>query len=182
MTTTPSRRAVLAGTATALAAGSVVNLAALAIAKADTRRQLGDDSASDKLSFADPIFSAIERHRAAELRKLAAGAAYAVMSPTDPNYAAVQAADDAARDEQELAGAALLETKPTTRAGVSALIAYVLAFNAGAVSLPGHPEWCSSACDWPETTDEDGIDVTGFVFLKHVADAIDAIERKAVAS
>jgi hypothetical protein len=64
MTTTPSRRAVLAGTATALAAGSVVNLAALAIAKAENGSAAVPFPASDKLSFADPIFALIERHKA----------------------------------------------------------------------------------------------------------------------
>jgi hypothetical protein len=171
-----SRRSILTGTAAALAGGAALGAAALIAAKAE------NGSVHTAPIQPDPIFTLIERHREAELRKLAAGAAYAVVAPSDPNHAAAVAADNAARDAQEDAGAALLETKPTTRAGIFALVDYVLSFNEGGVALPDKPRWCSSACDWPEMTDDDGIDVTGFAFLKHIIDALKTIERKAVAS
>jgi hypothetical protein len=107
MKTTPSRRAILAGTATALAASSVVNLAAFAIAKAETQSQLGTE-------FADPIFAAIERHRAA--------------------YGAVEARSDWEDDELDDAVEAVtsiyddalrLGGQPLTIAGWAALLRHV---------------------------------------------------------
>jgi hypothetical protein len=83
-----NRRAVIGATAAALAGGAAINLAALAIAKAET----GSWSAP----VSDPIFALIERHREAELRKLAAGAACAVVEPSDPNHGAARKPDQGA--------------------------------------------------------------------------------------
>jgi hypothetical protein len=167
-----TRRAVLG--AAALAGGAALNLGAIVAAKAE------NPPAAE--GFPDPIFDLIERHRETELRKLSAGAAYSEVLPRDPNHDEAITAVDTTRREVEVAGAALLDTMPTTRAGVFALVEYVLAFNAGAVRLPCNHGWVSGAFEWPEITDEYEIDVTGFAFLEHVAEALKEIERKAVAS
>jgi len=96
--TTTSRRAVLAGAATALATGAAVNVAAIVATRAATP---------------DPIFAAIERHRQLY-------AAHGVACETDDEDAA-----NAACDAAFSALAELVALTPTTLAGCAAMLRYV---------------------------------------------------------
>ena len=111
-TTATSRRAVLAGTATALAAGAAVNLAALAIAKAETRRQVGDD-------IADPIFALIERHRALydAVEASAYGSSFIEQDRLDAEVEKVNEVRDA-----------IIAAPFTTPAGMAAMLRFLIEF------------------------------------------------------
>src|SRR5579862_110532 len=117
-----SRRAILAG----IAAAPMAAVPAIALAT-------------------DPIFAAIERHKAAFRASQEAGR---IQSGTidlegaagyDVLCEAAQVASDAADEANEDAAYALLTVRPTTMTGVLALIRYVEEFNAGAFFLAPLP-------------------------------------------
>jgi hypothetical protein len=163
----PSRRAVLAGAA--LVAAPVPALAA-------------------GLNDPDPIFAAIERHKAAYRIQMEAGRirCHTADAKWSPEYdpveceaakeaytAAADASDDAAAD-------ALTTIRPTTMAGVLALLHHVEAFNAGAFFLDPWPDstvrdWQSKPTFWPSWEDEDGIDLFGYAVLANVRAALEAM-------
>jgi hypothetical protein len=167
----PSRRAVLAGIAAAPALAGPT----LALAGAGRPREGGD-----------PIFAAIERHKAAYRIKMEAGRIQChAADKWDPEYdpvereAAIEAssvADDAADDAVD----ALITVRPTTMAGILALIHHVEAFNAGAFFLEPWPDstvgdWQSKPMFWPSGEDEDGIDLFGYAVLANVRAALEAM-------
>jgi hypothetical protein len=169
----PSRRAVLAG----VAAAPALATPALALSGADRPREGGD-----------PIFAAIERHKAAYRIQMEAGRirCHTIDAKWDPEYdpvkceaakeaytAAADASDDAAAD-------ALTTIRPTTMAGVLALLHHVEAFNAGAFFLDPWPDstvrdWQSKPTFWPSWEDEDGIDLFGYAVLANVRAALEGI-------
>jgi hypothetical protein len=166
----PSRRAVLAG----VAVTPVLATPALALSS---------------LGGADPIFAAIERHKAAYRIQMEAGRirCHTADAKWDPEYdpvkceaakeaytAAADASDDAA------AADALTTIRPTTMAGVLALLHHVEAFNAGAFFLDPWPDstvrdWQSKPTFWPNWEDEDGIDQFGYAVLANVRAALEAM-------
>jgi hypothetical protein len=135
----------------------------------------------------DPIFAAIERHKVAFRISQEAGRiqCYTVDAEWSPKYDPVKCkavkeassvADDAATD----AANALITVRPTTMAGVLALIRHVEAFNAGAFFLEPWPEstvgdWQSRPMFWPESNDEDEIDLWGYAVLANVRRALEAM-------
>jgi hypothetical protein len=65
-------------------------------------------------------------------------------------------------------------------AGLLALIRHVEAFNAGAFFLEPYPEstvsdWQSAPMFWPESNDEDEIDLFGYAVLANVRSALEAM-------
>jgi len=104
--TTPSRRAILAGTV------ALPALAVPSIAQAST----------------DPIFALIERHKAAYRRCM--GCVRVRVSTADPwlpdydaaAFAAAETAQDTACEASRVAAFALTEVQPTTMASVLALL------------------------------------------------------------
>jgi hypothetical protein len=160
-----SRRAVLAGIATAPA------LAVPALAQ----------------SGPDPIFAAIERHKVAfrtsqTTGRIQSGTVDAEWAPGyDPvKCKAVLEASSMADEAAAAAANALITVRPTTMAGVLALIRHVEAFNAGAYFLEPYPEdtvsdWQSSPFFWPESKDEDEIDLWGYAVLANVRSALEAM-------
>ena len=127
LTTTTSRRAVLAGAA-AIPALSLPAVAAVATP--------------------DPVFAAIERHKAAALLAMQKSM---VQSDTpdfgpehDPEvHARVQEEQGSATDASYEAAYDLTLIEPTTPAGIVALIDYVEAFNEGKFRI--NDEWHSFA-------------------------------------
>lgn len=130
-----TRRTLVTGTVAALAAGSVVNLAAI-VAKAD----------------ADPILAVIERHRAAfaatcallqeqnrlenEIRRAARRSNWIldkieIAETDDPRWIDFTRRDFASSCALDDAATAMIEVRPTTMAGVLALLAYIDDFNRG---------------------------------------------------
>jgi hypothetical protein len=107
-TKTPSRRAVLSGAAgAALATTTAPAVAAAGI-----------------LAEPDPIFAAIEAHRAAEAAFTATVDDEAETEEHDPRRPAVVIAYDRASDNADAAAWALIENPPTTIAGAAALLRY----------------------------------------------------------
>ena len=89
-------------------------------------------------------------------------------------------ASSVADDADEDAANALITVRPTTMAGVLALIRHVEAFNAGAFFLEPYPEdtvrdWQSAPMFWPESKDEDEIDLWGYAVLANVRRALEAM-------
>jgi hypothetical protein len=176
----PSRRAVLAG----VAAAPVLAVPALALSGTGRPREGGD-----------PIFAAIERHKAAYRIQMEAGRIRChTADKWSPEYdpveceaakeaytAAADASDDAAADASDDAAADALTTiRPTTMAGVLALLHHVEAFNAGAFFLDPWPDstvgdWQSKPTFWPSWEDEDGIDLFGYAVLANVRAALEAM-------
>jgi hypothetical protein len=169
MTATTSRRAVLAG------AASIPVLGVQALAAGMTP---------------DPIFAAIEKHRALYIESLKARKIYSVCSfddPTEPEKdAAVQATWCAVDD----AGTDLTEVEPTTLAGVIALLLYVQDFNGGKIDLPETrgldrtDRWKSEPVEWPTIREEDdpsdsGTNMFAFDLLANVHEALKAIAGRA---
>jgi len=97
----------------------------------------------------DPIFAAIEAHKRVHLHKLkvcSINFATDFSAPEKPN---TDAADDAARTATEEAERHLSEIRPTTLAGVIALLAYADDFCTQKFALPGQEaNWHSSDDDW----------------------------------
>jgi len=158
-----NRRAVLAGTA-ALPVLAIIPATALGAA-------------------ADPIFAAIERHKVAFRASQAAdnirmGTVDAEWSP-DYNPAECKAvkedasAADGAADD---AANALTTIRPTTIAGLLALMHHVEAFNVGAFVLDIDPDnWRSRPADWPIDVDDDEINLFGYSILANVRSALEAM-------
>lgn len=168
---TTSRRAVLAGAA-ALATGATVNTAAIAALSA---------------TESDPIFAAIETHKAAfrlwqEKSRIRSNMVDAKWAP-EYDAELVDAAQTASHDAHGAASAAanaLTTIHPTTMAGILALIEYVEAFNAGAYFLeplqPGDTldDWRSAPMFWPAHV-ADEIDLFGYLVLANVRRALEAM-------
>jgi hypothetical protein len=165
--TTTTRRAILAGIATI----STVAAPALALSGVEP----------------DPIFAAIERHKVAfqisqEASRIRSGTVDAKWAPEyDPvKCRAAEEADIASTDASNDAAYALTTVRPTTMAGILALLRYVEAFNAGALSLEPLPgdsatDWHSAPFFWPESQDEHEIDLFGYAFLANVRSALEAM-------
>jgi hypothetical protein len=135
----------------------------------------------------DPIFAAIERHKVVFRISQEAGRIRVHMVDVEwaPEYdpvkcAAAEEADSAASDASTDAANALTTTRPTTMAGALALLRYVEAFNAGAFFLEPYPDstvsdWQSKPMFWPESNDEDEIDLFGYAVLANVRSALEAM-------
>jgi hypothetical protein len=156
MTTTTSRRAILAGAA-ALPALTVSPVALAATP--------------------DPIFAAIERHKDIFRSSLEARRVWSD-TPRVPWSEEAWEADVRFRwvhRRENRAGRALATVRPTTVAGVVALIEYVEAFNAGAFKLPHDTGWASEPCLWPPEDIGSDIDMFGFMLLSNVRAALQAM-------
>jgi hypothetical protein len=139
-------------------------------AEAVAARQTGD---------ADPIFAAIERHKAAfrlsqekgRIRSSTVDAPWA--DEYDPVLVhAAETADVEAICAAEAAANALTTIQPTTMDGLLALLQHVEAFNAGAYCLePKH--WQSAPIFWPEH------DLFGYLVLANVRRALEAMAVRA---
>ena len=131
----------------------------------------------------DPIFEVIERHRAAFMARLIASAVYSETPTFGPDYdeatcEASMAADSegVARDRE--AALALTTTRPTTREGVTALLAYVDAFNNRAIKLPHMPDdWYSCPFMWPCVPWED-VDAFAHLVVGNAAAALRDLEAR----
>lgn len=168
-----SRRNLIRGAATALVAGATINIAAIAVTKAAPPAHAG----------IDPIFAAIERHKAAFRASRAAdnirmGTVDAKWSPDyDPvECRKVMRAASAADAADAAAANALTTIQPTTIAGLLALMRHVETFNAGAFTLDIDPDnWRSRPADWPADVDDDEIDLFGYSILANVRAALEAM-------
>jgi hypothetical protein len=167
MITSKTRRAVLAGAA---------SLPALAAPRAFA-----------SIPSADPIFAAIERHKSAYRHSMECGriSVHTNDVKSSPGYdpvlckAVLRANDDADHATTD-AAFALTTIRPTTMAGILALIHYVEAFNAGAFFLEPNPgakvdDWRSAPMFWPETKDDDEIDLFGYAVLANIRCALEAM-------
>lgn len=142
---------------------------------------------AQSLGGTDPIFTAIERHKTAYRLSQEAGRIRSgtIDSESDPEYDPVKCpaiieASEAADEDADDAAHALTTVRPTTMAGVLALIRHVEAFNAGAFFLEPLPDdtmihWQSKPFHWPADIDEDNIDVFGFAVLANVRCALEAM-------
>jgi hypothetical protein len=153
-TKTTSRRAVLTGVAAAVAV-----------------------PVSVKAATDDPIFALIEQHKAAYRTSQETGRVKCrtVDWSSSPEYdpilcKAVDEAADAAHDAASNAAMALITIRPTTIAGLLALMRYVEAFNNGAFALD--EDWCSCPMMWPAMVDDDEIDHFGYKLLANVCAAL----------
>jgi hypothetical protein len=111
-----TRRAILAGVPTAIAAatlpvGAVTNIAAIAEAKAAAEP--------------DPIFALIEAHKAAASAYPRVSDIYASMLSSDPGYEVASEQDQEASRQEALAVRDLMLCQPTTLAGILALLDHV---------------------------------------------------------
>jgi hypothetical protein len=170
-TKTTTRRAILAGAATALASTGI-----------------GIGVVRTKAAESDPIYAAIERHKVAfrishAKSRILSNTTSAEWAPDyDPvEWGAVKEAHTAACNASAAAANALTTVRPSTMAGVLALVCYVEAFNGGAFFLePDSSEatsddWRSAPMHWPETKDDDEVDLFGFAILANVRCALEAI-------
>lgn len=106
-------------------------------------------------STPDPIFAAIEAHKAAHHRFSRALDVSASLYPSDPRHDQAQELTGAAGEALESAGIHLTDVLPTSFAGVIALLSYVDDFNCGKI---GHSEHYL----WPdEIVDENVLDENG---------------------
>ena len=80
---------------------------------------------------ADPIFAAIEAHRAAYVDLSRALSVLGKLPPTDPGYEEANAIAETADDEVFRSAHDLAKIMPTTLAGVVALLEYIHFFNQG---------------------------------------------------
>jgi hypothetical protein len=93
--------------------------------------------------------------------------------------AAIEASSDA-DDDADDAAEALTTVRPTTMAGILALIRHVEAFNAGAFFLEPDAkstvaDWQSAPMFWPDFQDEDEICLFGYAVLTNVRRALEAM-------
>jgi hypothetical protein len=137
----------------------------------------------------DLIFAAIERHKVAfrlsqvkcRIRSETVDAEWA--EEYDPvECKAVEEADRAANVAAADAANALTTIRPTTMAGLLALVRHIEAFNAGAFFLePTPPEtsvydWRSRPADWPADRDDDKmVDMFGYSVLANVRRALESL-------
>ncbi len=128
-----SRRAILAGAAISL---PTIALPAIAIAATEP----------------DPILAAIEAHREAQMRWMISGRIWANLFPSTPEFDAAEKAHDADVKLRTDAEDELVDTRPTTIAGVLALLAYVDDFHCQAFAHPEDPtQWCSDESCFRDT-------------------------------
>jgi hypothetical protein len=111
---------------------------------------------------ADPIFEAIERHRAAYSRLLSALFVLGPLLPGEDGEQAAQAAAEEAKSEADKNGMALTTTQPTSLGGVIALLRYVESFNAGQIRSPDNADH-SELESWPRISDDDNTEGAAFV-------------------
>jgi hypothetical protein len=185
MSTSTTRRAVLAGTAGALALGASANTAAIVAAKSAE-------------ADADPILAAIEVHREAwarfdrsveEQSRLEGelnfddrrwspcyGEDLTPPPGTDPQWAAAVIEWHAAADAHDDACYGLINVHPTTIAGMVALIDHVVnhSIEADVESWPEHV-----SVDWDEEEDEQPFLV---VLLNELSIALEAIAERSMRS
>jgi hypothetical protein len=105
----------------------------------------------------DPIFPAIEAHRAAALASMQTGSAYAVL-----NTAETGSASNAADEIFDEASLDLADVFPTTLQGVLALLDYVDSFNRGDLTVTDEwhtakNQWRSNPEMWPDCYVDDEI-------------------------
>ena len=174
-----SRRAILAGASVLAAAASVPISACAAV------------PSHGAISDPDPIFAAIERHKIAFRLSQEAGrvASVTVDAKWSPEYdealcRANKAADEDAEADAAQAARKLTTIQPTSVAGVLALIRHVEAFNDGAYYLAPKDgstinDWRSRPMHWPESADEDEIDLFGYFVLANVRRALEAMAVQA---
>jgi hypothetical protein len=158
---------------------TAVSVASLASASAIASPSIAGMSAPE---VSDPIFRAIEDHKTKfmDAQKAARVRFETVDAKWSPDYDAAKlnaanAADTTAMAAAEEAAMALTEIRPTTSAGLIALLDHVAAFNAGKLALEADPTgWYSSADLWPHLTD--GVaadsDVFGFALLENVRNSL----------
>ena len=131
----------------------------------------------------DPIFAAIERHKVAFSASQVMGniQCNTVDAKWSPEYdpvecEAVEEAASAADAADAAAANALTTIRPTTIAGLLALMHHVEQFNAGAFVLEINPDgWYSKPMHWPANLDEDEIDLFGYSVLANVRRALEAM-------
>jgi hypothetical protein len=167
-----SRRSVLAGISIA---------AAPAAAAVDKSLADGAD--------ADPIFALIEQHRAAEdafgallieqsklevelpddlqQSKITVHGAE-IVETDDPRWIAAAQASWGASEEGDRAALALLDTEPTTAAGLAALLRYVYQYEADG------GQWPDNVLNDDDADDEYGVSFSS-VLLQHAADVIESL-------
>jgi hypothetical protein len=114
------------------------------------------------LTTPDPIFEAIERHRAAYSRLLSALFVLGPLLPGEDEEQAAQVAADEAKSEADKNGMALTTTQPTSLGGVIALLRYVESFNAGQLRSPDNDDH-SELEFWPRICDVDNTEGAAFV-------------------
>ncbi len=133
-----------------LAAGSALTLVPQ-LAKADTK-----DS--------DPIFAAIEAHKRAAIETHRKGMPYWSSMDGTPEHEAAEAEYFDAEEAEDEAAVQLLDVRPTTMAGVIALLRYVADFDQQKIT---DGSWWSEQHQWPyELSDDDLIGAkTGKVLL-----------------
>lgn len=122
---------------------SVVSVASLASASA-----IAADASND-----DPIFAAIERHRAALLRYLEdCRADTRCVDYDEGDYDTVNAAFHTAYKARDAAAVDLIEIIPSTLAGAGALLDYIVKVATGQVRLAADPKaWHSAIHCLPDT-------------------------------
>jgi hypothetical protein len=121
-------------------------------------------------SIVDPIFAAIERHREGDTPDWGPDC-------DEAKLAVVEKEDDAAYQANEDAAMALTTIRPTTIAGILALLEYVEFFNAGGIFLPDdRVNWSSAAMFWPRIERDHESDEYGYLILANVRAALDAQE------
>jgi hypothetical protein len=158
MTTTTTRRAIMAGAA----ALPVLAAPATAVSKTEVA--------------VDPIFAAIETHRAAFVASMGPCKIWNETVGGTAEYDAIMEAARTADDVACEAANILTELAPTTFAGVSALLDYVEDFNAHQVVLPDDPEeWFSCPMRWPARLDENETDLFAYAVLSNVRRAFVAL-------
>lgn len=156
-----TRRAVLAGAAT-IPALSILSLPAL-----------GNEPD-------DPIYAAIERHKAAYIEQTYHSRICFHMSPNHPEYDAREEADSRPYEKRDAAAVDLANTQPTTLAGVFAFLEYIEQFNAGKFYNSVDPlNWHSDAACWP-TVDADCGGVPENVFPFEMLKTIHAALKQVV--
>lgn len=137
---------------------TIVSVASLATATAVTSPALGSG---------DPMFAAIEIHKRAFVEHLKAQRDLAYGEDASPQisarkHAQLRRADRKAYDAYSSASAELAALRPTTLAGVSALLDHVERFNAGEFGLADDSKgWRSGVTMWPgnRLCDDDSKDV-----------------------
>ena len=89
----------------------------------------------------DPIFAAIEAHRAAYGDLSRALAVLGKLPPTDPGYEQANAIAETVDDEVFRSARDLAKIVPTTLAGAVALLEYIHFFNQGGLPESNHELW-----------------------------------------
>ncbi len=152
---TTTRRAVLAGAAAIAAGANVVPAVALA---------------------PDPIFATIETHKAAYKAWAEAVHVESELHHKDPRMPAADKALRDATDACDDAGRTLATLRPTTIAGVLALLDYIDTFNHAAFK---YPSGSSGHHAWPWREGEDAIEIGApivlpfpYLIMNNVRDAL----------